>query len=133
MLWERATIGNLKINLIIDPPQPHPESTRYEVDLLSNDVENILIEEAFKIQKFNRNRFDMVGPYLYEMITTSEHSPYYPYPQQCPSFTTAHMNFNQQQMLMNNYQHAYMHPNNFVSEDSDLYELRRSSNYNNLV
>lgn len=63
------------------------------------------------------------------------HSQYYPYQQQpyLSSYQNMHMNLNQQQQQINNYQHSYMHPSSFISEDSDLYQLRRSSNLNNLV
>lgn len=75
----------------------------------------------------------MANPYQYETYMNYYHSPYYPYPQpQYPSYQNIH-HYNQSQLPINNYIHSYMHPNNFVSEDSDLYQLRRSFNSNNLV
>lgn len=50
LLWKTAEIGELKISLSADNQEASSEQ-RVEVDLLSNDVENILIEHAFKIQK----------------------------------------------------------------------------------
>ena len=83
--------------------------------MLSNDVENILIEHAFKIQKLKdacgkNNRYGMMQPY--DAYQNYYHHPYY-----------------------QNYQMGYQnyYPTSFVSEDSDLYQTRRSFNFNNLV
>ena len=84
-----------------------------EVDLLSNDVENILIEHAFKIQKLknacekNNSRYGLVNPY--EAYQNFYHYPYY-------------------QM---GYQGYYQQ--NFVQEDPEMYHSRRSFNFTNLV
>lgn len=45
-----------------------------------------------------------------------------------PSYYPQYQNYQQIQ----NYQNSYMHPS-FVSEDSDLYNIRRSFNVANLV
>ena len=77
-----------------------------EVDLLSNDVENILIEHAFKIQKLKdaclkNNRYEVVNPY--EDYQNYYHHPYYP-------------NYQNYQMGYQNY-----YAPSFVSKDSDMY------------
>lgn len=88
---------------------------RVEVDLLSNDVENILIEHAFKIQKLKdacgrNNRYGVMNPY--EAYQNYYHHPYY-----------------------QNYQLGYQgyYQPSFVSEDSDIYQSRRAFNFTNLV
>lgn len=115
-LWDKVELEDLKITLSIQHPSP-TEGSRYEVDLLSNDVQNILIEQAFKIQKLKdacgRNRYESQPPYPYEAYFNYYPQPYYqPYQQ---------------------YQHSYMQPNSYAAEEPDAYSLRKSFNFSNLV
>ena len=53
-LWSKAQIGTLKFRVdpkTIDDHLENQSQKTYEINLLSNDVENILIEQAFKVQK----------------------------------------------------------------------------------
>lgn len=109
------------------------QQNKYEIDLLSNDVENIYIEQAFKIRKLKdaceRNRFDL--------LSTS--NPYEAYQNANQNMSSYHMSMNMNmncynpsfypqyayQQQMQSYLNSYMHSN--VSEDSDLYNIRRTS------
>ena len=107
-LWEKAEIKNLKIVLEPEKNSNVNENNRFEIDLLSNDVENILIEKAFKIQKL-----EGCGR---QSIYMNMGSPMNPYPMYQNYF---------------NYQQPYFQPT--VNEDIELHQLRRSFNLPNLV
>lgn len=62
------------------------DNSQFEIDLLSNDVENILIEQAFKIQKFkdfcSKNQvyanMNQMHPYqMYQQSYFNYQQPYY--------------------------------------------------------
>lgn len=52
------------------------EVQKYEINYLSNDVENILIEQAFKMQKFadSCEKYETVSPYQYCLVDYSNAS-----------------------------------------------------------
>lgn len=81
-LWELAEVKEMKIGLSADNTEKPGQSFSFEIDLLSNDVENILIEQAFKIQKLKdeSSRFGVVGNghYSYSQYTPGYyHEQYY--------------------------------------------------------
>ena len=102
-------IKQLKVKLECEGEKVN-ESSQFEIDLLSNDVENILIEQAFKIQKFKDfcSKNQMYG-------NMNQMHPYQVYQQQQQNY------FNYQQPYYGNY------------GDMEIGQGRRNLGLSNLV
>lgn len=127
---------------------------KYEINYLSNDVENILIEQAFKIRKFkdscNRNEYYTTNPYYYMNYMGYYQEYDYSYSQPVsqqgafhlydpfsvsPSYQNNTFNFNSFGSS-NNYANFNPNTNSFnviYEEGDEVNQLRRSFDFYNLV
>ena len=75
-VWDKAEIHNLCFKITNEKEEINHEEDpqKFEINYLSNDVENVLIERAFGVQKFTDScyRNVPVNPYQYGFVDYSQ-------------------------------------------------------------
>lgn len=129
-LFDKVEIKNLKIKILREAKNKDDDENegKYEINYLSNDVENILIEQAFKIRKFKdscqRNEYYTTNPYYYVNYMGYYQEYDYTYPQpvnQNPAFNIYDPFSLNYQNSSNNSNSLNLSPNsfNFIYQEGD--------------